>query len=218
MKDPLADGVVDLARMVYRLADIQRATRLPDGIRPESDSDHTLMLGVIACAYAAEVSPELDLGLIAQFALVHDLVESYAGDTNTFGGLDASRKADKEKREAEALTRIEAEFGSVFPWLLTTIHEYESLASPEARFVKVLDKIAPKITHLLNNLVVLRDEDAFNKHIESQEEVLRMTYGHDQEEALILYRAMAAKVTTAFRSAKSQASAQGTDVQEETKR
>jgi hypothetical protein len=47
--------------------------------QPESDTDHTVMLALIACALAPIVDARLDVGLVAQYALVHDLVEAYAG-------------------------------------------------------------------------------------------------------------------------------------------
>jgi hypothetical protein len=45
---------------------------------------------------------------------------------------------------------MEGRFGTIFPWVTQTIHEYESLTSPEARFIKAIDKIMPKITSVLN--------------------------------------------------------------------
>jgi len=58
-------------------------------------------------------------GRIAQFAIVHDLVKAYAGDTNTLA-IASSEANDKEAREAAALDRIRDEFGSCFPWLTDT--------------------------------------------------------------------------------------------------
>jgi 5'-deoxynucleotidase YfbR-like HD superfamily hydrolase len=63
------------------------------------------MLGLIACAFAAAHLPDLDVGLIAQYALVHDLVEVYAGDTPTLRPLSAAAKARKRQREHHAYQR-----------------------------------------------------------------------------------------------------------------
>jgi putative hydrolase of HD superfamily len=145
-----AHAVVDLGRLVLRFGRTHRITLHDDGVTPESDTDHTVMLALIACALAPSVDARLDVGLVAQYALVHDLVEAYAGDTNTLRPLDSVAKADKRRREQAARERITAEFAAVLPWLPQRIGEYETHHSPEARYVWALDKLMPKVTHLLN--------------------------------------------------------------------
>ena len=143
-------GVVDIGKLVLQFARVNRATFHEDGIRPESDTDHTVMLSVCACALASKFYPELDLGKIAQFAIVHDVVEVYAGDTDSFGITEESKVA-KDEREHASFLRIKGEFENVFPWIPETIARYEALDSKEARFVKTVDKAMSKITHILNN-------------------------------------------------------------------
>lgn len=150
------DAVVDLGRLVLRFGRTYRITLHDDGATPESDTDHTVMLALVACALAASVDHRLDVGLVAQYALVHDLVEAYAGDTNTLRALGPAATADKRRRERDALARIVSEFGSALPWLPLRIAEYEARQVPEARYVWALDKLMPKITHLLNGARVLR--------------------------------------------------------------
>lgn len=146
---PHAQGLVDIGKLVFTFAKVNRVTLHEDGVRKESDTDHTVMLSVCACALAERLYPDLDLGEVAQFALVHDLVEAYADDTDSFGITEEGRKA-KEEREAVALTAIHKQFDGVFPWIGEKIDLYESLSSKEARFVKTVDKAMSKITHVLN--------------------------------------------------------------------
>lgn len=155
MSDALTDPVIELGRLSLAFGRVDRITYHPDSTTLESDTDHTIMLGLIGCAFAAECLPELDLGLVAQFALVHDLVEVYAGDTPTLHALSADARAGKEQREHAAYLRIRAEFSGSLPWLPRTIEAYEHLRAPEARYVKALDKLLPKITHILNGGVTL---------------------------------------------------------------
>lgn len=142
-----------LGKLCLQFGRINRATFHEDGVRPETDTDHTVMLGVIACAFAPS---DLDQGLIAQFALVHDLVEARTdgGDTNTAFITPDGRKA-KQEREAQALEKLRAEFADV-EWLLYFICEYEGQACPEARYVRYIDKAMPKITHILNGCTAVR--------------------------------------------------------------
>jgi putative hydrolase of HD superfamily len=144
-----AQGLVQIGKLVLDFAKVNRATFHEDGIRPESDTDHTVMLSVCACALAERLYPDLDLGKVSQFAIVHDLVEAYAGDTDSFG-ITSENKASKDEREHEAYMRIKSEFENVFPWIPETVARYEALDTKEARFVKTVDKAMSKVTHVLN--------------------------------------------------------------------
>lgn len=153
----LADDVINLGRFSLLFGRVERATFHEDGRRPETDTDHTVMLGIIACGLAERYYPELDTGLIAQFALVHDLVEAYAGDVPTLK-ISQDERTAKEKREKEALRRIAYEFVEAFPAIPHAIATYEAGIAPEARFVKAVDKLVPKITHILNRGATLRSQ------------------------------------------------------------
>jgi putative hydrolases of HD superfamily len=142
----LYEPIKKLAELALRFSKVDRATRLLDGT-PESDTDHTVMLGWIAPALAARCSDSLDVGLVAQFALVHDAPEVLAGDVPTLAisGTDRAVKEMREKRAAEALAVM---FGATLPWLPEMVLRYEQREEPEARFVWALDKLIVKITNL----------------------------------------------------------------------
>ncbi len=186
--------VIELGEMILAFGRVDRITRHPDGEMLESDTDHTVMLGIVACSYAATLAPELDRGKIAQFALIHDLVEVYAGDTATFRILTEEDVQGKEARERAALERIRREYDGIFPWIGETLEEYESLASAEARFVKVIDKVLPKITHILNKGAVSRalghTNESKGEFLAHQYHKIAESYGADQPEALRLLQAL----------------------------
>jgi putative hydrolase of HD superfamily len=71
---------------------------------------------------------------------VHDLVEVHAGDTSNFA--DEAEKATKDMREEAALAKLENDL-TILPWIPATIKEYEAQESPEAQFVKSVDKLLP---------------------------------------------------------------------------
>lgn len=153
---PTADAVIALGQLALDFGRVNRITYHQDGATPESDTDHTVMLGLVACALAH--GTDLDVGLVAQYALVHDLVEVYAGDTATLRALSGDAKADKKAREQAAYCRIFNEFDRAFPWLADTIANYEHQEDREARFVRALDKLLPKITHLGNGCATLHEQ------------------------------------------------------------
>lgn len=150
---PAALTITDLA---LQFARVNRATFHPDGERPESDADHTVMLGLLAIHIAGQHSElGLHIGRLAALALVHDFPEVYAGDTNTTGGLTAVQKADKAAREAAAIERLRDQLGAAGA-IAALIDRYEAQDSGEARFLRYLDKITPKLTHALNGNAAIR--------------------------------------------------------------
>lgn len=154
----IAEALIDLGRLALAFGRIDRtACYHPDGVTKESDSDHTVMLGWIAPALADRCFPQLDVGLVAQFALIHDMPEVYAGDTPTLRIDDAGRAA-KAEREHLAVRRLMAEFGTQLPWVPATVVLYEEQREPEARFVRGLDKCLPKIVHLLDGATGLCEQ------------------------------------------------------------
>ncbi len=155
----LADAVIDLGCLALAFGRIDRtACWHPDGAMRESDADHTVMLGWVAPALASRLYPlALNVGMVAQFALVHDMAEVYAGDTPTLRISDAGRAA-KAERERAAVKRIDHEFMARLPWVAETLYLYERQMMPEARFVRATDKILPKIVHLLDGAKGLTEE------------------------------------------------------------
>lgn len=185
------DSILNLGKLLLQFGRVHRITYHEDGVTPESDTDHTVMLSIIACAYAAKVDSKLDIGKIAQFCLIHDLVEVYAQDTPTLRILTETEKQEKRNRETFAYERIKKEFGEEFPWLIDTMYAYETLQTPEARFVKVIDKIMPKITHILNNGITVHQQKQGEHLVEIHKQQLQdmlASYAHDQPEAVSLWK------------------------------
>lgn len=148
---PLSRAVA-LAKLCLRFGRVERVTRHEDGVRPETDTDHTVMLAVVAL----DLCPEgLDRGLVGQFAIVHDLIEADCGDTQTLT-LDDAGRAAKADRERVAREGIVHRFGPA-SWLAQTIEAYERQDTVEAQYVRVLDKVLPKLTHMLNRCAAAKE-------------------------------------------------------------
>ncbi len=190
-------ALIDIGRLIFRFAKVDRVTLHEDGVTPESDTDHTVMLSVCACALAQKLYPSLDIGKVAQFAIVHDLVEAYAGDTNSFNLSDEGKK-EKDRREEESLERIKKEFDAVYPWIGATIVEYESLETDEAQFVKMVDKIMTKLTHRMNTGAYLTKEgktkEETMKHYETQTKTLEEKYGAKFPEVIAMLKQLASEI------------------------
>lgn len=137
--------------------------------RPDNDAEHSWSLALLAVAIAPEVDDKLDVGKIAVFATVHDLVEVYAGDTSVWA--DEAYIKSKEMREAEALHQLKTDFPN-FPSLYDHIAEYESKSSNEAKFVYALDKFLNLLTitedkghyYRVNKITKARYDEQLKQH------------------------------------------------------
>jgi len=178
-----------LARISLAFSRVERVTRHEDGVRPETDSDHTVMLALIACELAP---PSLDRSMVAAFAVVHDLVEVYAGDAQTLVISPEGRVA-KQQREDAARDRLAGELGEG-SWVVDLLTTYERQRAPEARFVRLLDKVLPKLTHALNGCVAalpITDRPGFVAAHARQLQQLQEEYAEFPEALQLLRDAMA---------------------------
>lgn len=195
----LADALTDLARLALSLGRIDRtAVYHPDRVTPESDTDHTVMTGWAACALAAQLYPRLNLGLIAQFSLVHDAPEVYAGDTPTLR-ITAAGRAAKAEREYAALLRLASEFGGSLPWFVEAMAVYEAQRLPEARFVRAVDKLLPKLVHLLDGATGLLEQGHTRAELAdtwARQRADMATYVAEFGDLLTLHAELAARVLT----------------------
>lgn len=187
---PLYQKSAELTTLVYTFAETYRSNLIPQTKAKESDTDHSFLLSILAASIADQFYPDLDTGKITSYALVHDLVEAYAGDTVTIISND-SQKADKIAREEAALTRIKSEFDGTFSWISRTIEQYEKQADHESRFIRVVDKLLPGLGHIQTNCITFKN---FNlPPDEIREQIKKQTlwvadYGSAWPEVVELYK------------------------------
>lgn len=120
-------------------------TTLPD--RGESDAEHSWHLSMIIMLLDDDF-PELDFYKAIKLAMVHDLPEIYAGDTNPYRD-NLENKVENELRSAKQLYDLLPEKAFNKMWAL--FEEYEDQSSEEARLVKRIDKLMPLIQNLCTN-------------------------------------------------------------------
>ncbi len=102
------------------------------------------MLSLVAVELANQYFPNLDTGLIAQFSTVHDLIELETRDIPTYT-LDAAGLSAKETAEAQSLATLARKLP---PHTRSLLIRYEAQTEPEARFVRLVDKILPVIVDI----------------------------------------------------------------------
>ena len=155
--------------------------------RAENVSEHENMLAKVAPALVAELYPLLDTGLVSLFANLHDDIEAWVGDTPTHDISDADREA-KAAREAEGLERAREEYADV-PFFADLLERYEAQREPEARAVRVIDKMMVLLIHLPNNGATLRSYHTYESFMrKSAEHNARLRAEYLDFEELILIR------------------------------
>ena len=154
------DAVLRFWSLALRLKRLHRTGWLDRGVSdPESSSDHSWGVALLGWLLARD-HPELDRERVLLLGLVHDLPEAVAGDVTPFDDVrdatgviaanhfstapcytDAARAA---KRQAE-LASLNDMLRDLPDGLATDIrhawHEYEQGQTPEARFVRQIDKL-----------------------------------------------------------------------------
>lgn len=139
---------LDFIRAIEKLKTIERFNKTSNLNRPESDAEHIWHLVMMVYLFS-ESREGIDKWKAVEIALVHDLVEVYAGDVNLW---DEKKKSPEAKREAEVRSAkklfelLPNEIGERF-YLLW--EEYEARETEEAKFVYALDKIQPFIQRVV---------------------------------------------------------------------
>jgi putative hydrolases of HD superfamily len=127
--------------------------------RKENDSEHSFELAMICRYLATQYNKEggnIQVEKVIIYALVHDLVEAYAGDTDTYS-CSSEDYLTKHTKEMDALQKIKEET-AFFPQLAERIESYESQQDEESQFVKSIDKSSYP-------LLQIRDEYRSRKYI-----------------------------------------------------
>jgi len=134
---------LNFIREIDKLKQVLRRTILMDASRRENDAEHMWHMAVAAILFAeySNNSKELDIFKVLKMAVVHDIVEIYAGDTFAY---DEQAHIDKEEREKESADKIfgllpedqKNEFRSLWD-------EFEAAETIEAKYARAIDKFMP---------------------------------------------------------------------------
>ncbi|KAF3988222.1 hypothetical protein FT663_03536 [Candidozyma haemuli var. vulneris] len=106
--------------------------------KTESIADHMYRMSIIAMTIP---NKEINVDRCVKIALVHDIAESLVGDITPFGGVTKQEKHRRESDTIDYLVKVVSPYNSDFAkemkelWL-----EYEEIRTPEAVYVKDIDK------------------------------------------------------------------------------
>ena len=135
---------------IDKMKSVLRQTILIDKSRQETDAEHSWHFAVMAltlCEHSA--NPDIDINRVIKMALLHDLVEIYAGDTFAY---DTDGYEDKEQREVQAADRLfallppdqAADFRSLW-------EEFDAMETPDALYASAIDRLQPFVSNYMTN-------------------------------------------------------------------
>ncbi|HIZ16885.1 MAG TPA: HD domain-containing protein [Firmicutes bacterium] len=130
---------------VDKMKNILRQTlKISDRSR-EDDAEHSWHFALMAFVLSEYASEGVDINRVIKMALVHDLVEIYAGDTYAYDIESNKSKAEREKASADKLFSIlPEEQGREIRDLW---EEFDAEQTPDACFAAAIDRLQP----MLNN-------------------------------------------------------------------
>ena len=149
------ETLLDFFRFTHDAHKIERVARIPGEKRYATMVEHSWQLALFAWYIIENEKLQLNKEKVLMYALVHDLVETYAGDTYLY---DPEGLKTKEIREHEALMRIKSERQD-FEALGEYIAAYEKRADAESKFVYALDKLIDPINIYLEDGLLWQEKE-----------------------------------------------------------
>lgn len=127
----------EFMELIGRLKHMKRTgwviRNVPD---PETIAGHMYRMAMLS--FLVDNDEQLDKVKIMQMALIHDLAECIVGDITPHCGVSPD---EKHRREDAAMEMICKLLGNKGPMILDMFREYEKQESPEAKYVKDLDRL-----------------------------------------------------------------------------
>ena len=155
------DGILKFLRLTHEAHHVERIARIPGEERYANMVEHSWQLAMLAWYVLETNKLPLDKSLVIRYALAHDLIEAYAGDTYAY---DTGAQNEKQEREEAARARIAEEFPE-FADLNEVIAAYEAREDEESKFVYALDKMVdPLNVYLEGGLLHQERRITFDKY------------------------------------------------------
>lgn len=140
---------IEFAVEIDKMKLILRRNLVADGSKREDDAAHSWHLAMMAMILEEYSAEKIDVNRVIKIALVHDLVEVYAGDTFAY---DEKGYEDKEQREKDAADRL---FGMLDPEQCSQIRalwdEFEAEETAEAKYANAIDRIQPLLMNYMTD-------------------------------------------------------------------
>lgn len=131
------DNLLSFMELVGELKHLKRTGWMLHNVTdPETVTGHMYRMALLS--FLVRNNEQLDKTKIMQMTLIHDLAECIVGDITPLCGIP---EEVKHRQEDEAMKQICALLGDDGHAILELFREYEQRKSPEAKYVKDLDRL-----------------------------------------------------------------------------
>ena len=134
---------------IDEMKNVLRRNLVSDASRRENDAEHSWHLAVMAMILEEYSADKVDISKVLKIALVHDLVEVYAGDTFAYDVKGNEDKLDREIMAAEKLFRMLKDGQG--DEIRALWDEFEAKETPESKYANAIDRLQPLILNYLTN-------------------------------------------------------------------
>ncbi|MFM2339454.1 MAG: hypothetical protein RLZZ360_90 [Candidatus Parcubacteria bacterium] len=156
---PDLDSLLEFTRLMSKLSTTERFVNKIGTNTRENFSEHCTQLAFTAWYLIEKHKMSLAIEKVLQYALIHDIVETYTGDFPTH--LPNCDRQEKERREREAFACIKQDFPDATSlWLQYA--QYEQKIDAESKFVYALDKLLPGLNIYLDSGKAWAERDPEN--------------------------------------------------------
>ncbi len=135
------DRQMDFIIEIDKLKNVFRQSLISDGSRHENDAEHSWHLCMLAITLEEYAEEGTDILKCIKMALIHDIVEIYAGDTYLYDEEGNKDKSEREMKSAEKIYGLLDE--SQKKEFLKLWREFDEGETKEAVFANILDRIQP---------------------------------------------------------------------------
>ena len=147
MKDRLEKQLQFLIE-VDKMKTILRQTILIDKSRQENNAEHSWHFALTAMILFEYVDgSKVDILRVLKMALIHDLVEIYAGDTFAYDESDNKSKEVREKEAARWLFRLLPENQGAD--IRSLWDEFDRMDTHDSQYAAAIDRLQPFINNYL---------------------------------------------------------------------
>ena len=133
---------------VDKMKNVLRQTLLIDKSRRENDAEHSwhfALMAMILYEYADQTKVNLDR--VIKMALVHDLVEIYAGDTFAYDDVGNESKREREQSAADRLFALLPSDQSIE--IRNLWEEFDAGETSDSQYAAAIDHLQPFISNYM---------------------------------------------------------------------
>ena len=155
-----------------KMKKILRRTVLMDSSRRETDAEHSWHFALMAMTLLEYVgNKDLDTYKVLRMALVHDLIEIYAGDTFAYDPKGHSDKYERETSAADKLfSLLPEDQGKEFRSLW---EEFDAMETPEAQYAASIDRFQPFLHNYRTQGYTWKEGNVHYAQVYERMEILR---------------------------------------------